>query len=73
MRLDCGYRLNLLVESVVIVEIKAVEALTPVHQARLISYLRLTGCPVGLLIYFHTARLRDGIRRLMNPATLPPP
>ncbi|RMF91100.1 MAG: GxxExxY protein [Nitrospinota bacterium] len=66
VKLDCGYRLDLLVEGMVVVEIKAVERLMPVHQAQLLSYLRLSGCKVGLLINFHTTVLKDGIRRVVN-------
>jgi len=66
VRLDCGYRLDLLVENVVVVEIKAVDVLMPVHTAQLLSYLKLSRCPVGLLINFNVKMLRDGIRRLVN-------
>lgn len=66
VRLDCGYWLDLLVEDAVIVEIKAVEALTAVHHAQVLSYLRLSGCKVGLLINFHVQSLRQGIRRVVN-------
>lgn len=66
IQLDCGYRLDLLVENAVIVEIKAVESLTPLHQAQLLSYLKLSGHPVGLLINFHVTSLKDGIRRLVG-------
>ena len=66
VRLDCGYRIDLLVGSRVIVELKAVEALAPVHDAVVLTYLRLSDCRIGLLINFHTAVLKDGIRRLAN-------
>ena len=66
VHLDCGYRLDLLVENAVIVEIKAVEALAPIHQAQLLSYLRLSSCKVGLLINFNVKVLKDGLRRLVN-------
>ena len=66
VRLDCGYRLDLLVEESVIVEIKALEQLLPVHEAQLLSYLRLAGAKVGLLINFHVKALKDGIRRVVN-------
>jgi len=66
VRLDCGYRIDLLVGSRVIVELKAVEALAPVHDAVVLTYLRLSDCRIGLLINFHTAVLKDGIRRLVN-------
>ena len=66
VHLDCGYRLDLLVANAVIVEIKAVESLAPIHQAQLLSYLRLSGCKVGLLINFNVKILKDGLRRLVN-------
>jgi GxxExxY protein len=66
VHLECGYRLDLLVEQCVIVEIKSVEALMPIHEAQLLSYLKLSGCPVGLLINFNVKQLKDGIRRLVN-------
>ena len=65
-KLDLGYRIDLLVESLVIVEIKCVEATHPVHEAQLLSYLRLSGKNVGLLINFHVERLKDGIRRMVD-------
>ena len=58
---------DLIVESVVIIEVKAVERLIPVHKAQLITYLKLTRCPVGLLINFHAESLRHGIRRVLRP------
>jgi GxxExxY protein len=66
VHLDCGYRLDLLVEDKVIVEIKAVDELAPIHQAQLLSYLKLSGCKVGLLINFNVPLLKDGIRRVVN-------
>jgi GxxExxY protein len=66
VRLDCGYRLDLVVESLVIIEIKAVEALTPLHEAQVLSYLKLSHCPVGLLINFNVKLLRSGIRRIIH-------
>jgi GxxExxY protein len=66
VRLDCGYRLDLLVENAVIVEVKAVDRLMPVHQAQLLSYLKLSGCKVGLLINFHVKLLKDGIHRIVK-------
>jgi GxxExxY protein len=65
-KLDLGYRIDLLVENLVIVEIKSVEAIHPVHEAQLLSYLRLSGKNVGLLINFHVARLKDGIKRMVD-------
>ena len=63
VRLECGYRLDLLVANSVVVEVKSVEALAPVHDAQLITYLRLGGWRVGLLLNFNVAVLKDGIRR----------
>jgi GxxExxY protein len=65
VRLDCGYRLDLLVENTIIIEIKAVEELHPIHEAQLISYLKLSGFRVGLLINFNVRLLKDGIRRFI--------
>lgn len=59
-RIDLGYRIDLIVENIVIVEIKCVEAINPVHEAQLLSYIRLSGRNVGLLINFHVNHLRDG-------------
>jgi GxxExxY protein len=66
VRLDCGYRLDLVVADSVIVEIKAVEKLNPVHDAQLLSYLKLASCRVGLLLNFHCTMFKNGIRRLVN-------
>ena len=66
VKLDCGYRIDLLVENEVIVELKAVESLEPIHDAQLLSYLKLSGCEVGLLINFNVKVLKDGIRRFVN-------
>jgi len=63
LQVDCGYRLDLLVNDAVVVEIKSVETLLPVHEAQLLSYLKLGGWPVGLLINFNVALLKNGIRR----------
>jgi GxxExxY protein len=66
VKLDCGYRIDILVEDAVIVELKAVEKLESIHQAQLISYLRLSGHKLGLLINFNVKVLKSGIRRLVN-------
>jgi len=63
LRLDCGYRLDLLVANTVVVEIKAVESLLPIHEAQLLTYLKLGGWKVGLLINFNVSVLKTGIRR----------
>lgn len=64
--IDLGYRIDLVVENSVVVELKCVETFNPVHEAQLLSYLKLSGIHVGLLINFHVAHLRDGIKRLVN-------
>ena len=66
IQLDCGYRIDLLIEDKIIVEIKAVEKLEPIHEAQLLSYLKLSGLEVGLLINFNVKFLKNGIRRLVN-------
>ena len=63
---EAGYRLDLLVEDLVVVEVKAVETILPVHHAQLLSYLRLTGKPLGLLINFNVPLRVDGVIRKMN-------
>ncbi len=63
--LDCGLRLDLIVGEAVVVELKAVEALLPVHQAQVLTYLKLSGHRLGLLINFNVARIKDGIKRLI--------
>ena len=63
VRLDCGYRIDFIVENKVILELKAVEMILPVHEAQLLTYLKLTGCRVGLLINFNVPVLRQGIVR----------
>lgn len=65
-KVELGYRIELLVENLVVVEIKCVEAVHPVHQAQLLSYLRLSGRPIGLLINFYVAHLKDGITRMVD-------
>ena len=65
-KLDLGYRMDLLVEDLVIVEIKSVEGICPVHQAQVISYLKLSGKSIGLLINFNVVQLKDGIKRFVN-------
>jgi GxxExxY protein len=65
LQLDCCYRLDIVVENSLIVEIKAVDRLLPVHSAQLLTYLKLSGIGVGILLNFHTAVLRDGLRRMI--------
>ena len=66
VRIDVGYRIDLLVENEVILELKAVEKLMPIHEAQLLSYLKLSGKKVGLLINFNVLRLKNGIKRMVN-------
>jgi len=66
VKLDCGYRLDLLIEDSVIVEIKAAEQLSPIHDAQLLSYLRMAHKHVGLLINFHNRVLKNGLKRIVN-------
>ena len=66
VRLELGYRLDLLVENEIVVEIKAQEATLPVHEVQLLSHLRLSGKRVGLLINFHARRLKEGIKRIVD-------
>lgn len=66
VQLDIGYRLDLLVDHLVIVELKTVDQLLPIHEAQLLSYLKLSGIAVGLIINFNVILLKQGIRRLVN-------
>ena len=66
IKVDIGYRLDLLIEDAVIVELKAVERLTAVHEAQLLSYLKLSRKKIGLLIDFNVAHLKNGIKRRVN-------
>jgi GxxExxY protein len=66
VKLECGFRLDLLVEEKVIVEIKAVDQILPIHYAQVHSYLKLSGCKVGLLINFNGKHLKHGIHRIVN-------
>lgn len=63
VRVDAGFRIDLLVENAVLVELKVVERVLPIHEAQLFTYLKLTGCRVGLLINFNVQSLKDGIVR----------
>ncbi len=63
VKLECGYRMDILVEDRIVLELKSVEALNPVHEATILTYLRLSGRSLGLLINFNVAILKDGIRR----------
>ena len=66
VKLDLGYRMDWVVENLVIVEIKSVDGISPVHQAQIISYLKLSGKSIGLLINFNVVHLKDGIKRFVN-------
>jgi GxxExxY protein len=66
LHLDSGYRIDLLVEDTVIVELKCVETLLPIHKAQLLTYLRLANKPLGLLLNFNVVHLREGIKRVIN-------
>ncbi len=68
IRLESYFEADLIVEGLVVVEVKAVAALIPVHKAQLITYLKLTGCPMGLLLNFNVPLLKDGVQRVTGPA-----
>jgi GxxExxY protein len=65
VRLDCGYRMDVVVEDRLILELKTIERLLPVHSAQLLTYLRLSGIRTGLILNFHAPVLRDGIKRMV--------
>ena len=71
-RLDCGYRLDFLVAERIVLEVKAVDVLLPIHHAQLLSYLKLGGWKLGLLINFHVPLLREGIQRIVLGLEEPP-
>lgn len=64
-RLDCGYRIDILVEDRIVVEVKSIDCILPIHEAQVLTYLKLGGWRVGLLINFNVPLLKDGIRRLI--------
>jgi GxxExxY protein len=66
VKLECGYRIDLLVENQIVVEIKSVDALADIHTAQVLTYLRLSNCQYGLLINFNVTLLKSGIKRLVN-------
>jgi GxxExxY protein len=66
VRLRCGYRADVIVQQMVILEIKSVEHITPLHASQMLTYLRLSGCPVGLLMNFNSLTLKDGLRRFVR-------
>lgn len=67
VRIDCGFRLDIIVNEELILEIKSVKKLAPIHDAQLLTYLKLTGCPAGLLMNFNVAHLAKGVKRRLNP------
>jgi GxxExxY protein len=69
--LECGYRLDFVIDDYLVVELKAVEQLLPIHQAQLITYMKIAEAPVGLLINFNVKLLKDGIKRLFPSPSLP--
>ena len=66
VKIDAGYRIDMLVDERVVIELKVVESILPIHKAQLLSYLKLSGSRVGLLLNFHELHLRDGITRMVN-------
>ena len=66
VKLDCGYRLDFMANKKVIIEIKSIEALNDIHLAQTLTYLRLSGCKVGLLINFNVLKLTNGVKRVVN-------
>jgi GxxExxY protein len=69
VKLDCGFRVDLIVEAKVIVEVKSMAQLAPVHRSQLLTYLALTGCPAGLLINFNVPVLKEGLTRVLHTKT----
>ena len=65
MKLETGYRIDLLVNDAVIVEVKAIDTLLPIHQAQIMTYLRLSGCRLGFLVNFNVKMFKNGIRRIV--------
>jgi GxxExxY protein len=66
VKLECGYRLDILVEGRLVIEAKACEGIHDIHMAQVLTYLKLTGCKLGLLLNFNVVRMKDGIRRVVN-------
>ena len=66
IRLDCGYRLDIVVEGTIILELKSCEKIEPIHKAQLLTYLKLSGISLGLILNFNTILMRDGIVRIVN-------
>jgi GxxExxY protein len=66
IKLDAGYRIDLLVENKVVIELKAIEAINDIHLAQVLTYLKISGCKLGLILNFNVLKLTDGIKRLVN-------
>ena len=66
IKLDCDYQIDIVVENKVILELKCVDSITPVHEAQLLTYLRLSGRKIGLILNFHVSLMRDGVKRLVS-------
>jgi GxxExxY protein len=71
--LECGYSIDIIVEDLVILELKAIEKILPVHEAQLLTYLRLTEKPIGLLLNFNVPQMKDGIKRKILTPRKPDP
>ncbi|OHB56596.1 MAG: GxxExxY protein [Planctomycetes bacterium RBG_13_44_8b] len=65
IKLDCGYRIDILIKNDIIIELKSVEKILPVHEAQLLTYMKLSGIKIGLLLNFNVSRLKDGIKRFV--------
>lgn len=65
VKLDCGYRIDMLVENEIIIELKSVDKILPIHEAQLLTYMKLSGIKIGLLMNFNVCRLKDGIKRFV--------
>ena len=65
LQLDCGYRIDLLVEKKIVLELKSVDSLLPIHEAQLMTYLKLSGCKLGMLMNFNVVLMEDGMKRLV--------
>lgn len=65
-RVDCGFRIDLLVNETVVIELKSIDKIAPIHEAQLMTYLKLTKCRLGLILNFNVTRLTDGVRRIVH-------
>jgi GxxExxY protein len=65
VKLDCGYRMDIVVASQLVIEVKTVERVLPIHEAQILTYLRLSRCKIGLLMNFNSVTLKDGLRRFV--------